>query len=89
MSYEKNFTYEKAARLGPPPLREGRAPSDEAGLDLKGIFAILKRRRRIIFATVLACLLAMTGYLAVAKSTYSANVQILIDPREQKGIDAS
>ncbi len=87
MSYAK-ATATPMTRCGPTMGRAyASREAEEDGLDLREVAAILKRRRKIIWATTLFVFLAAAAYVTFTPSLYTASVQILFDPRTQKALD--
>jgi uncharacterized protein involved in exopolysaccharide biosynthesis/Mrp family chromosome partitioning ATPase len=86
------MSFEKAiAEAIPRPIRTGLQDppqrADDPGVDLKEIIAIVKRHRGCVLGTTAALVLLVLSYLLVANPVYTSSVQILVDPRAQRGID--
>ena len=86
MSYAR-ATATPLTRYGAPAAGGFAREDEEAGLDLRDVAAILKRRKKVVWATTLLLLLATSIYLTFAPSIYTSRVQILFDPRAQKALD--
>src|SRR5581483_6266794 len=88
---EKLMIQDSRARMGPGGALVGSpvghfAPAfavDERTIDLAGLIHILRRRAKLIAATV-ACVLALAvSYILFTTPTYMADARILVDPRKK------
>ena len=62
-------------------------PSEAQGINLTEILSILVRRRAVLLGTAGAVLLLVLAYLAFATPTYTATVQLLLEPKTQRTAD--
>lgn len=77
-----------AARPTRRPLVSGApSQSDERGVNLKEIIAILVQRRRVFACTVGVVLLTTMTYLLFTPRIYTATAELLLQPRAQRGAE--
>ncbi len=81
------MSYAKATAASLTGRPYGTREEADDGVDLREVVAILKRRRKIIWATTVVLFMAAAAYVAFTPSLYTASVQILFDPRAQKALD--
>jgi succinoglycan biosynthesis transport protein ExoP len=69
-----------AAATSPPPFRAGHI----AAIDLRGLFAVLRRRLRLFIAVVvsIAGIVVLATFLATPK--YTATAVVMLDPRNER-----
>jgi uncharacterized protein involved in exopolysaccharide biosynthesis len=75
MSYAR-ATATPLTRYGAPAAGGFAREDEEAGLDLRDVAAILKRRKKVVWATTLL-LLATSIYLTFAPSIYTSRADPL------------
>jgi len=69
----------RPARFAPHPRRMA-----DAGLDLRGMVDVLRRRFRLIAGITAAAIAAAALFLLLSPSFYTASTQLLIDPRDRR-----
>src|SRR5207253_11355881 len=62
-------------------------PSEAQGINLTEILSILVRRRAVLLGIAGAVLLLVLAYWAFATPTYTATVQLLLEPKTQRTAD--
>ena len=67
----------------PPVLLEPQRPGDD-GIDLKGLFDILRRRWRAVLLPALLLTGLAVAYTMLTPKLYTASTLVLLDPRDQK-----
>ncbi|MDB5465760.1 MAG: lipopolysaccharide biosynthesis protein [Phenylobacterium sp.] len=69
-----------AAATTPPPFRAGHI----AAIDLRGLFAVLRRRLRLFIAVVvsIAAIVVLATFLATPR--YTATAVVMLDPRNER-----
>lgn len=71
----------------PPVLVEAEQPSDD-GIDIRGLVDILRRRWKTVVLPALLLVTAALVYVFLTPALYSASSLLLLDPRDQRILQA-